>query len=287
MTAKHKHLLIVASVVGLFVIAGCTAGPAEIEKGTASLQSYVKAKSEYGEALNAVIAKQDPRYRIAAINGPQYPAGAVLDPQNPADLVTTACVIPEAKLTTTPWTPLPSVDDRKAFSFAASIPQAIQPYISWLSDLGLKLDASRTGAFSLTEMSQKLAARDLFAETLASDRCASAIANREVVVVRGIVLAKERYSSGRVLDSEVNVKIAKQNTVTVRYDDKKNSLNLSLFVEDQNGPGIGQTLPFSLCSRPLGLMPLVRSVPPARTHSDAESSARIERSPRILGGWFC
>jgi hypothetical protein len=65
------------------------------------------------------------------------------------------------------------------------------------------------------------------------------------------------------------------------------SLNLSLFVEDQNGPGIGQTLPFSLCSRPLGLRPLVRSVPPARTHSDAESSARIERSPRILGGWFC
>jgi hypothetical protein len=69
--------------------------------------------------------------------------------------------------------------------------------------------------------------------------------------------------------------------------DKTISLNLSLFVEDQNSLGIGQTLPFSLYSRPLGLMPLVRSVPPARTHSDAESSARIERSPRSLGGWFC
>ena len=64
-------------------------------------------------------------------------------------------------------------------------------------------------------------------------------------------------------------------------------LNLSLFVEDQNGPGIGQTLPFSLCSRPLGLMPLVRSVPPARTHSADESSGGIERSPRILGDLFC
>src|SRR4029434_1261553 len=28
------------------------------------------------------------------------------------------------------------------------------------------------------------------------------------------------------------------------------SLNLSLFVEDQSGPGIGQTLPFLLCSQP-------------------------------------
>ena len=68
---------------------------------------------------------------------------------------------------------------------------------------------------------------------------------------------------------------------------KRRSLNLSLFVEDQNGPGIGQTLPFSLCSRLLGLMPLVRSVPPARTHSADESSGGIERSPRILGDLFC
>jgi hypothetical protein len=65
------------------------------------------------------------------------------------------------------------------------------------------------------------------------------------------------------------------------------ALNLSLFVEDQNDPGIGQTLPFSLCLPPWGLTPLVRSIPPARTHSAAARSARIERSPRILGGWFC
>src|SRR5712691_6745523 len=60
------------------------------------------------------------------------------------------------------------------------------------------------------------------------------------------------------------------------------SLNLSLLVEDQNGLSIEQTLPSSLYSRPLGLTPPVRSSRPARTHSDAESSARIERSPRIL-----
>src|SRR5262249_18014405 len=65
------------------------------------------------------------------------------------------------------------------------------------------------------------------------------------------------------------------------------SLNLSQFVEDQNGPNIGQTLPFSLCSRPLGLMPPVRLFRPARTHSGAESSARIERSPHSLGGCTC
>ena len=36
-----------------------------------------------------------------------------------------------------------------------------------------------------------------------------------------------------------------------------------------------------------GLMPPVRSAPPAQRHSADESSAGTERSPRSPGGWFC
>jgi hypothetical protein len=62
---------------------------------------------------------------------------------------------------------------------------------------------------------------------------------------------------------------------------KLQSLNFSQFVEDQNGPSIGQTLPFSLCWQLLGLAPPARSTRPARTHSVDERSAGIERSPHI------
>src|SRR5439155_25994233 len=62
------------------------------------------------------------------------------------------------------------------------------------------------------------------------------------------------------------------------------SLNLSQFVEDQNGPAIGQNHPSSLCWQWWDLRPHIRSVRPAQRHSVDESCAGTERSPRIPGG---
>jgi Resolvase, N terminal domain len=62
---------------------------------------------------------------------------------------------------------------------------------------------------------------------------------------------------------------------------KEGSLNLSLFVEDQNGPSSGQNLPCELCWQPRGLRPHARSARPARTHSGSESSAGTERTRGI------
>jgi hypothetical protein len=62
------------------------------------------------------------------------------------------------------------------------------------------------------------------------------------------------------------------------------SLNLSQFVEDQNGPSIGQILPFWLCGQWLGLTLPARSVRPVHTHCIDESCAGIERTRRTLAG---
>src|SRR5438874_376209 len=61
-------------------------------------------------------------------------------------------------------------------------------------------------------------------------------------------------------------------------------LNLSQFVEDQNGPSIGQNHPSSLCWQWWDLRPHIRSVRPAQRHSVDESCAGTERSPPIPGG---
>src|SRR4029450_1405618 len=60
------------------------------------------------------------------------------------------------------------------------------------------------------------------------------------------------------------------------------SLNLSQFVEDQNGPSTSQILPAWPYWQWWGRAPPVRSAPPVQRHSDAERSARIERS-RVAG----
>ena len=65
------------------------------------------------------------------------------------------------------------------------------------------------------------------------------------------------------------------------------SLNLSQFVEDQNGPSTSQMHP-SWPWRPWqGRALPARSTPPVRRHSADESCAGTERSPRILGGCTC
>src|SRR6266571_9480282 len=64
-------------------------------------------------------------------------------------------------------------------------------------------------------------------------------------------------------------------------------LNLSQFVEDQNGPSTSQILPSWPSWQWWGLAPPVRSTPPVQRRSADESSARIERSPRIRGGCIC
>ena len=65
------------------------------------------------------------------------------------------------------------------------------------------------------------------------------------------------------------------------------SLNFSQFVEDQNGPGIGQTLPSSLCLQWSDLRPPVRSVRPAQTPPVDDSCAGIGRNPDSLADSFC
>src|SRR6266567_5141554 len=59
------------------------------------------------------------------------------------------------------------------------------------------------------------------------------------------------------------------------------SLNLSQFVEDQNGRAIGANLPGALCWQQRGLRLPARSARPARTHSGTESSVGTERTRGI------
>src|SRR5207244_1084044 len=62
------------------------------------------------------------------------------------------------------------------------------------------------------------------------------------------------------------------------------SLNLSLFVEDQNNQNTCQIPPCGLSLPQTDLKPPARSVRPARTHSVAESSAGTERTQHTLAG---
>lgn len=182
----------IAVIAGL-IISACDANQKYDDAGKQAV-AYIKARQDLAQVLGGAVAqKQGPVYRLVAITGPQYPVGSALDPANPADVVTTACLVPEPDLVA--WAPLPALGKSRNVSFGASLPSLLASASSLLANLGVKLSSTSSANWRMEDVAQRLSPQAVFTNAISSGSCAEQTADRDILFVRGVIYAKETFTS--------------------------------------------------------------------------------------------
>ncbi len=156
--------------------------------------SYFKAQRDFAEALGTAVAQeQGPVYRLVPIAGPQYPVGSALDPANPADVVTAACLVPEPSLVA--WAPLPATRQILRTSFGASLPALLNSASTLLGSLGVNVGSTSSADWQMEDVAQRLSPQSVFLDAISTGSCAEQTNDRDILFVRGILYAKETFTS--------------------------------------------------------------------------------------------
>lgn len=199
--------LVLAVFAGAF-LSGCGGPRTSFQNSGSQAVAYIEARRDFARALGTAVAQeQGPVYRLVAITGPQYPVGSALDPANPADVVTTACLIPEPALV--PWAPLPAISQSRTTSFGATLPSLLTLASSLLAKFGVNISSTSSANWRMEDVAQRLSPQSVFADAISTGPCAEQTANRDVLFVRGILYAKETFTSttgfnAAVSDSETD-----------------------------------------------------------------------------------
>ncbi len=119
--------------------------------------------------------------------------GSALDPANPVDVVTMACIVPEPP--SIAWAPLPA---HKPGPHRCVWGEPTRIANFGVLSSGKFRSECRGDHFSELangDVSQRLSPQSVFANAISSGTCAEQIAERDVLFVRGVIYAKETFSS--------------------------------------------------------------------------------------------
>ncbi|MGN7867631.1 hypothetical protein [Paracoccus sp. 22332] len=176
------------------LLMGCKSFPDTGVGATDVAISYIEARKDFASALGGAVAEEQGQvYRLVAILGPQYPIGSALDPANPADVVTDACLLPEPPLVS--WVAFPAITSSRNVALDASLPGLLGRAASYLSDLGVDLGAQSSVSWRMEDVAQRLSPQAVFQEEISTGTCLEQTAGHDILFVRGIVHAKETFTS--------------------------------------------------------------------------------------------
>jgi hypothetical protein len=211
-----------AWVICAGAIAGCaskTAAP--IDTAADTTVSYIAAKRDYVERLDRELQKEDPNspYRLVAVVGPAWRIGTVIAVGSQLNVKTEACVFPAAKLpVSVPWSDFPGSKTSGKIDLGAGLPQRALKLFNKNSKASFSFSSSSSGEFALTEIESTILAQDTFEAGLSST-CRDGIPAKGALIVRGIVTAKEKFSSGNRIVGDAGVTIIGDDPlVTFKYN---------------------------------------------------------------------
>ena len=193
-----------------------------IDGGKVQTQNYWQAKARFAEMISNEISSNQKNYRIVAIRGPIYKPGYVLDPDNPVDLVTEACTLSTELLVESEWAPLPGFTAETLIVTDLQTTAKLIKFTKSITDLGGKVERMAKGRYMLQDIKQRVATQDVFENALQNDECEIAIQDRDVIIVRGIILAKEYFSTSDKISAEAETTVTRGNSVVVKVGRKGN-----------------------------------------------------------------
>jgi hypothetical protein len=182
------------------MLSACTQPETNFKDSGNQVVAYIEARRDFAQALGATVAQdQGPVYRLVAIAGPQYPIGSALDPANPADAVTTACLVPEPPVVA--WAPLPSISRSRNTSFGATLPALLSSASTLLANLGINVASTNSADWRMENVAQRLSPQSVFADAISTGACAEQTFDRDILFVRGVLYAKETFTSTTGFDA--------------------------------------------------------------------------------------
>ena len=194
-------------------LSGATCQP----KTADNLGDYFEAKTAYGEVLDDWLSGQNEKWRVIPIYGPVYEPGTPMEPGSTEPL-TDKCLVPSEQINDDPMTSFPQVTAKSKFNIGASVPEGIAKAKSVMVSGGAQLGTTSESFLEYTELAQRAVRRDVFDASLMQLDCLAVIANREVTIVRGLIIGKETVSSEKALSTSATVDILSEVDLKVSYD---------------------------------------------------------------------
>jgi hypothetical protein len=205
------------------VLAGCAATNPNVpvSKAADATTTYLEAKRQYVSKLQTALRgggdQSASAYRLIAVTGPQWRIGEVVDADDPINLVTEKCVFGVEKLPKpTSWASYPGLTSSSKIDFSAGLPQSVLKVLGKDNKVGLNFLKDNTGVFRLEDMQSVIVAQDTFEAGLTPE-CKDVLALRGGLVVRGIVTAKEVFSSKVNFDTGADLKILEEQIFKLKY----------------------------------------------------------------------
>lgn len=186
-----------------------------------SVKSYIDLKREYVSALESASPQWGvgSNYRLAVIppmTEPYMPGTPLL--AGSYEPLTDACMVPKDRMPPIDLSGPPETNYNSDFSVSLGVPALLKPAIEAVADVRAATSAQDIAAFALTQLKVINPRSDVLREATLSERCLSAIAQKDVVMVRGLIYGTEKISSKHSFSGNVTSASLGTNNIEVKYD---------------------------------------------------------------------
>ena len=216
MLIVRNYLLIGLVFYGIALV-GCASNQAASE-----LQSYLDTKEKFISSLEAGsrFSSAESNYRLVAIPPliEPYKPGTPLR-RGSTEPLTDACLVPIERLPETIELPEPpGFTYGSSFQLGVGLPNILSVASKEVADLRTTIVTKSSATLKFSDLRQLNARTDSLKIAALNDRCMSAIAGIDVLMIRGLIYATEVISNRHTFDADTKIILVGQDALTVRYD---------------------------------------------------------------------
>ena len=212
-----RNYLLIGLVFHGIAIVGCASNQAASE-----LQSYLATKEKFISSLEAGsrISSAESNYRLVAIPPliEPYRPGTPLR-KGSAEPLTDACLVPLDRLPEAVELPEPpGFTYGSGFQLEFGLPEILSVASKEVADLRATIVSKSSATLKFSDLRQLNARTDSLKIAALNDRCMSAIAGTDILMIRGLVYATEVISNRHTFGADTKIILVGQDTLSVRYD---------------------------------------------------------------------
>lgn len=212
-----KNYLLIGLVFHGIALVGCVSN-----RATSELQSYLDTKEKFISSLEAGsgFSSAESNYRLVAIPPliEPYRPGTPLR-RGSAEPLTDACLVPLDRLPETVELPEPpEFTYGSSFQLGVGLPDILSVASKEVADLRATIVTKSSATLKFSDLRQLNARTDSLKIAALNDRCMSAIAGTDVLMIRGLVYATEVISNRHIFGADTKIILVGQDTLSVRYD---------------------------------------------------------------------
>jgi hypothetical protein len=213
MASSYTRLLPLVFGLG-WALVGCPYG---LNPGQ-DVKSYLEVKSDYIKALEEN-SDWGGNYRLAFIPplAEPYPPGTPLL-KGSYEPLTNACLVAGNRLLPVALADPPVSASKRTFMLNTGLPQMLAEAISIIAEVNAAVGASRDALFTYSELSLVNPRSDTLRSASRNVDCLAEIANKDILLIRGLISGREGVSSTTSFGAGAQVRLIQHDTIAVRYD---------------------------------------------------------------------